>query len=73
MLKPRDGSGSKDGWFPCGREVGYEGKEFRFPKNYTCDACTLQLEWNIGAGASIHQCADFIMEDREGKFSCLKL
>jgi len=66
VLKPRDGSGNKDGSFPCGREVGYEGKEFRFPKNYTCDACTLQLEWSIATG-SIHQCADFIMEDREGK------
>jgi len=37
VLKPRDGSAYKDGSFPCGREVGYEGKEFRFPRNYTCD------------------------------------
>ena len=50
VLKPRDGSASKDGSFPCGREMGYEGKEFRFPKNYTCDECTLQFEWNLGTG-----------------------
>ena len=41
ILKPRDGSANSDGSFPCGRETGYEGKEFRFPKNYTCDSCTL--------------------------------
>ena len=49
-LKPRDGSGAKDGSFPCGREVGYDGKEFRFPKDYTCDECTLQFEWKIPGG-----------------------
>lgn len=41
VLKPRDGTAHHDGSFPCGREIGFEGKEFRFPKNYTCDACTL--------------------------------
>jgi hypothetical protein len=41
VVKPRDGSADKHGSFACGREIGYEGKEFRFPKNYTCDSCTL--------------------------------
>lgn len=50
VLRPRDGTANKDGSFPCGREIGYEGKEFRFPKNYTCDACTLQFEWTIANG-----------------------
>lgn len=40
VLKPRDGSAYPDGSFPCGREIGYEGKEVKFPKNYTCDSCT---------------------------------
>lgn len=39
-LIPKDGSGSSDGSFPCGRESGYEGKDFNFP-NITCDECTL--------------------------------
>ena len=41
VLKPRDGSARTDGSFPCGRQGGYEGKEFKFPKDYTCDSCTL--------------------------------
>lgn len=64
VLKPRDGSAGKDGSFPCGREIGYEGKEFRFPRNFTCDSCVLQLEWTIPTG-QIHQCADFYMTDKE--------
>ena len=50
VLKPRDGSAFKDGSFACGREIGYEGKEFKFPKNFTCDSCVLQLEWTTPAG-----------------------
>ena len=45
VLKPRDGSADKDGAFPCGRNAGYEGKEFRMPKGQTCSSCTLQFEW----------------------------
>jgi hypothetical protein len=47
-LSPRDGSANGDGSFPCGREVGYEGKEFRFPKGFSCDSCTLQFEFAVG-------------------------
>lgn len=46
VLMPRDGSADSYGSFPCGREVGYDGKEFKFPKNYTCDSCTLQFEFS---------------------------
>ena len=65
VVKPRDGSADRKGSFPCGREIGYEGKEFRFPKNYTCDSCTLQFEWTVNGG-QIHQCADIILQDKEG-------
>jgi hypothetical protein len=64
-LQPRDGSGNEQGSFACGREVGYEGKEFRLPKNFTCDKCTLQFEWDLGEGRQIHQCADFLMSSNE--------
>ena len=50
VLRPRDGSANQDGSFACGREVGYEGKEFRLPKNFTCDSCTLQFEWSLPNG-----------------------
>jgi len=50
VLRPRDGSAGPDGSFPCGREVGYEGKEFSFPKTFTCDSCTLQFEWALPGG-----------------------
>ena len=39
-LIPKDGSATGDGSFPCGRESGYEGKDFIFP-NTSCDECTL--------------------------------
>jgi len=42
VLFPLDKSANKDGSFPCGRtETNIEGKEFKFPKNFTCDTCTL--------------------------------
>ena len=49
-LRPRDNSAFRDGSFACGRERGYEGKEFRFPKDYTCDSCTLQFEFTVPGG-----------------------
>ena len=54
ILRPRDGSSFQDGSFPCGREIGYEGKEFRLPRNMTCESCTLQFEWTIAGGGQIH-------------------
>jgi hypothetical protein len=42
VLMPLDRSANKKGSFPCGREQsGVEGKEFKFPLNFTCDTCTL--------------------------------
>lgn len=64
VLRPRDGMSYRDGSFPCGREVGYEGREFKFPKNITCDSCTLQIEFSIPTG-QIHQCADIVMIDNQ--------
>jgi len=48
VLRPRDGSANQEGAFACGRVAGHEGKEFRFPKGFTCSSCTLQFEWEIG-------------------------
>ena len=45
VLAPTDGSGGKNGSFPCGRSEGQDGKEIKFPKNLTCDSCILQMEW----------------------------
>ena len=54
-LHPRDGSGDVYGSFPCGREVGYEGKEFTLPANQECDGCTLQFNFDIyGKGVVLH-------------------
>ena len=48
VLFPLDKSANKNGQFPCGREeTNMEGKEVKFPKNFTCDSCTLQLEWTV--------------------------
>lgn len=63
VLYPLDKSANKDGSFPCGRsETNIEGKEFRFPRNFTCDTCTLQLEWTVstqkGGSVQQHYCGD---------------
>lgn len=51
VLMPLDKSANKKGSFPCGREEsGLEGKEVKFPANYTCDQCTLQWEWTTELG-----------------------
>lgn len=50
-LLPLDNSANKKGFFACGREFAeLEGKEVKFPKNLTCDRCTLQLEWTTEIG-----------------------
>ena len=54
VLHPKDGSANEEGSFACGREIGYEGKVFTFPRNFTCDSCTLQFEWTIAGGGQIH-------------------
>ena len=41
VLRPRDNSADWDGWFPCGRTSGFEGKEFRLPNDVVCPGCIL--------------------------------
>ncbi len=53
-LIPKDGSADSNGAFPCGRTIGYDYKEFKLPSGFTCDKCTLQLEWTLGDGSQIH-------------------
>ena len=68
VLHPLDKSANKNGSFPCGREeTTLEGKEVRFPKNFTCDMCTLQLEWVVAEKGNVqqHYCADVTVIDRE--------
>lgn len=65
---PLDKSANKNGSFPCGREhMAMEGKEVRFPKNYTCDSCTIQIEWVVKEKGNVqqHYCADIQIIDRE--------
>jgi len=49
-LIPRDGSADQHGSFACGRDIGYEAKEFKLPNNITCDSCTLQFEFTTQNG-----------------------
>jgi len=60
VLHPTDGSGTKDsGYFPCGRSSNMlEGKEIKFPSNFTCDDCTLQVVWQTKTSGNLFQCAD---------------
>ena len=42
VLMPLDRTADKKGSFPCGREeAALEGKEVRFPANFTCDSCVI--------------------------------
>ena len=42
-LHPKDGSANSLGWFPCGRQAGFEGKEFKLPNSVTCLNCIVQF------------------------------
>ena len=43
LLRPRDDSADRDGFFPCGRRAGFEGKEVKLPGDITCENCIIQL------------------------------
>ena len=58
VLMPRDDSADYDGWFACGRQAGFDGKEFRLPSSLTCNGCIMQFIQEISKEESIHQCAD---------------
>lgn len=70
VLYPLDNSANADGSFPCGRrETPIEGKEFKFPYNFTCDDCTLQLEWQYKTKNQTvqqqHYCGDVDVIEKE--------
>ena len=54
VLQPRDNSADWQGSFPCGREAGFEGKEFRFPNDISCPSCILKFSQEISADEQIH-------------------
>lgn len=60
LLKPVEGEVNSDGSFNCGREKGFEHKEFILPDNYECDGCTLQWKWSTSYG-EIYSCSDIII------------
>lgn len=60
LLKPVNEEINKDGSFICGREKGFENKEFILPEDYECDGCTLQWKWSTSYG-DIYSCSDIII------------
>ena len=60
LLKPVDGETFSDGSFICGREKGFENKDFILPENYECDGCTLQWKWSTSYG-DLYSCSDIII------------
>ena len=60
LLKPADGKIYSDGSFKCGREKGFEYKDFILPEDYECDGCTLQWKWSTSYG-EVYSCSDIII------------
>ena len=60
LLRPTEGEVNSDGSFKCGREKGFEYKEFILPPDYECDGCTLQWKWSTSYG-DIYSCSDIII------------
>ena len=60
LLQPVEGKINEDGSFACGREKGFEHKEFILPDDYECDGCTLQWKWSTSYG-DIYSCSDIII------------
>ena len=60
LLKPVDIEVHSDGSFKCGREKGFEHREFILPENYECDGCTLQWKWSTSYG-EVYSCSDIII------------
>ena len=59
-LSNGEGKINEDGSFACGREKGFENKEFILPDDYECDGCTLQWKWTTSYG-DIYSCSDIII------------
>ena len=60
LLEPINGEVNEDGSFTCGREKGFEYKDFNLPKDYECDGCTLQWKWSTSYG-DIYSCSDILI------------
>ncbi len=60
LLKPLNEEINEDGSFKCGREKGFENKEFLLPEDYECDGCTLQWKWSTSYG-DVYSCSDIII------------
>ena len=60
LLKPVNGKVNDDGSFICGREKGFEYKDFILPDDYECDGCTLQWKWSTAYG-DVYSCSDIII------------
>ena len=60
ILLPVEGKINEDGSFICGRDKGFEHKEFVLPEDYECDGCTLQWKWSTSYG-DIYSCSDIII------------
>ena len=60
LLQPTEGKINQDGSFECGRNKGFEHKEFILPSDYECDGCTLQWKWSTSYG-EIYSCSDIII------------
>ena len=60
LLKPLNEEINEDGSFKCGREKGFENKEFILPEDYECDGCTLQWKWTTSYG-DVYSCSDIII------------
>jgi len=59
-LHPLDTKFNYDGKFECGRNKGFESKEFQLPKNFECDGCTLQFKWETEYG-DVYSCSDIMI------------
>ena len=60
LLKPVDSEVNSDGSFKCGREKGFEHREFILPENYECDGCNLQWKWST-TYEEVYSCSDIII------------
>ena len=60
LLKPLNEEINEDGSFKCGREKGFENKEFILPEDYECDGCTLQWKWTTSYG-DVYSCSDIMI------------
>lgn len=61
VIYPLDGTGTQatNGAFPCGRTTGAsEGKEILLPRDFTCDSCFIQVEFESHVGGKQYMCAD---------------